>query len=117
VFVTLIIKNPIIQIFAMLLGLGILAIEFPIKPLKQSSLHRSFPLKIVLLMFQAFLTILYYQVCFSTLFLFSIADAVSLQGTNASIYSMIAAFAYTRAQMKGEEMKDAKANRGKAEGA
>lgn len=99
VFVTLIIKAPIIQIFAMLIGMSILAIEFPIPPLKTSAIHRSFALKIVLLLFQAFFTILYYQ------------------GTNAALYSTIAAICYTRAQLKGEEMKEAKENRGKAGGA
>jgi len=99
VFVTLIVKNPIIQIFAMLLGLILLAIEFPIKPVRGTAINRSFALKIVLLLFQTFLTILYYQ------------------GTNAAIYSFIAALCFIRAQTLGETMKDAKANRGKDGGA
>jgi len=94
VFITLIIKTPVIQSFAMILGLLVLALEFPIPPVKPLAIHRSFALKIVLLLFQTFLTILYYQ------------------GTNAAIYSFIAALCYTRAQVLGEVMEEAKENRG-----
>jgi len=62
VFITLIVKNPIIQIFAMLIGLVMIALEFPVPQLKGLAIQRSFALKIVLLLFQTFLTILYYQV-------------------------------------------------------
>jgi hypothetical protein len=99
VFITLIVKTPVIQLFAMVVGLGILSIEFPLPPLKSMAIHRSFALKIVLLLFQAFLTILYYQ------------------GTNAAIWSLIAAWGYSRAVMLGETMAVAKENRGKSEGA
>ncbi|KAK7472649.1 hypothetical protein VKT23_000762 [Stygiomarasmius scandens] len=95
VFITLIVKNPIIQIFAMLIGLVMIALEFPVPQLKGLAIQRSFALKIVLLLFQTFLTILYYQ------------------GTNSALYSMIAAGCYTRAQMLGETMEEAKQNRGK----
>jgi len=94
VFITLIVKTPVIQSFAMVLGLLILAIEFPIPPVKPLAIHRSFALKIVLLLFQTFLCILYYQ------------------GTNAAVYSFIAALCYTRAQLNGETMEEAKENRG-----
>ncbi|THU95381.1 hypothetical protein K435DRAFT_755884 [Dendrothele bispora CBS 962.96] len=95
VFITLIVKNPIIQIFAMIVGFGMVALEFPIPQIKGSGIHRSFALKIVLLLFQAFLTILYYQ------------------GTNAALWSLIAAGCYARAQILGETMEEAKENRGK----
>jgi sulfate adenylyltransferase (ADP) / ATP adenylyltransferase len=62
VFITLIVKNPIIQIFAMLLGFFMIALEFPIPQLKGMAFQRSFALKIVLLLFQAFICVLYYQV-------------------------------------------------------
>jgi len=99
IFITLIVKAPIIQILAMIMGLFIIALEFPLPQLKKLAIHRSIVLRIVLLLFQTFLTILFYQ------------------GTNAAIYSFIAAMAYTRAQVLGEVMEDAKANRGKAGGA
>ncbi|KAF5370628.1 hypothetical protein D9758_001876 [Tetrapyrgos nigripes] len=94
VFITLVVKNPIIQIFAMLIGFFMIALEFPVPQLK-GGLQRSFALKIVLLFFQTFVTILYYQ------------------GTNAALWSLIAAGCYARAQVLGETMEEAKENRGK----
>ncbi|KIY74319.1 hypothetical protein CYLTODRAFT_416164 [Cylindrobasidium torrendii FP15055 ss-10] len=95
VFIMLIVKTPVIQISAMIQGLLILALEFPIPVFKALSVYRSFPMRIVLLFFQAFSCVLYYQ------------------GTNAALYSLIAIFCYTQALMRGEEMEEAKANRGK----
>ncbi|KAL0956340.1 hypothetical protein HGRIS_002490 [Hohenbuehelia grisea] len=95
IFIMLIVKAPVIQILSMILGLFLLALEFPLPPLKGLALHRSIVLRIVLLLFQVFLNILYYQ------------------GTNAAIWSLIAAICYTRAQMLGETMAEAKNNRGK----
>ncbi|KAL0068779.1 bifunctional AP-4-A phosphorylase/ADP sulfurylase [Marasmius tenuissimus] len=94
VFITLIVKQPIIQILAMIMGLCMLALEYPIPQVKTLSIHRSFALKIVLLFFQSFLTILYYQ------------------GTNSAIWGLIAAGCYIRAVLKGETMEEAKGNRG-----
>jgi len=96
IFVTLIVKYPIIQIFTMILGMIILCVELPLPAIKSLSLYRSLVVRVVLLLFQTFLTILYYQ------------------GTNAAIYSLIAAGCYMRAIQQGEEMKEAKENRGKA---
>lgn len=95
VFITLIVKAPIIQILAMILGLMLIALEYSLPLVKGMAIHRSFVVRIVLLLFQAFLCILYYQ------------------GTNASIYSLVAICCYTRAQMLGETMEDAKENRGR----
>jgi len=95
IFITLIVKAPIIQSISLILGLFILALEFPLPQLESLGIHRSLVLRIVLLLFQVFLAILFYQ------------------GTNAAIWSLIAAFCYMRAVQLGEEMKDAKANRGK----
>ncbi|PPQ87449.1 hypothetical protein CVT25_008185 [Psilocybe cyanescens] len=95
IFITLIVKLPIIQIFAMLLGMIILCIELPLPAIKSLSLYRSLAVRPVLLLFQFFLTILFYQ------------------GTNAAIWSLIAAACYGRAIMLGETMKEAKENRGK----
>jgi len=96
-FVAVIVKVPIIQIFALLTGLTLIALEMPIPQLKKSSIYRSFVVRIVLLVQQAALTILYYQ------------------GTNAAIYSLIAIFAYTKAVMRGEQLDEAKANRASGE--
>ncbi|KAF5389384.1 hypothetical protein D9757_004245 [Collybiopsis confluens] len=97
VFITLIVKAPIIQIVAMILGIIILAIEVPVPQVKQLAIYRSFVVRIVLLIFQSFFTILIYQ------------------GTNASLWSMIALGCYTRAQLLGEVMEEAKENRGSGE--
>jgi len=94
-FVTLIVKAPVIPVISMILGMIILCIELPAPGVKQLSLYRSLPLRVVLLLFQVFFTILFYQ------------------GTNAAIWSLIAAGCYVRAIMLGEVMKEAKANRGK----
>jgi len=93
-FVAIIVKLPIIQIFAMLTGIILILVEVPYSPFRATSLHRSFVFRIVLLIQQAALTILLYQ------------------GTNAAIYSLIAIFAYTKAIMHGEVLDEAKANRG-----
>jgi small-conductance mechanosensitive channel len=95
IFITLIVKAPIIPILAIVFGLFMLALEYPLPQLKALAIHRSLVLRVVLLLFQAFLTILYYQ------------------GTNAAIYSITAAIGYARAIAIGEEMEVAKDNRGK----
>lgn len=94
-FVAVIVKVPIVQIVAMLLGIVMLAVEHPLPQIKQFALYRSLVLRIVLLLFQVFFNILYYQ------------------GTNAAIWSLIAAMCYARALSHGEVMKEAKENRGK----
>jgi len=96
VFVTLIIRMPVIQIFAMIIGFFMIALDFPVPQLKSLAIYRSLPLRVVLLLFQTFLTILYYQ------------------GTNAAIWSLIAASCYIRAMILGEAMEEAKENRGKS---
>lgn len=62
IFITLIVKIPIIQILSMMLGLFILAIELPLPAIKQFSIYRSLMVRVVLLLFQVFLAILFYQV-------------------------------------------------------
>ncbi|KAF9478821.1 hypothetical protein BDN70DRAFT_808103 [Pholiota conissans] len=94
-FVTLIVKAPIIQIISMILGFIILAIELPLPAVKQFSVYRSLVVRVVLLLFQTFFSILFYQ------------------GTNAAIWSLIAAMCYGRAIMLGETMTEAKKNRGR----
>ncbi|KAJ7593968.1 hypothetical protein C8J56DRAFT_1002004 [Mycena floridula] len=94
VFIILIVKVPVVQIASMVLGFVILALEYPLPPVKKLSIHRSFALRIVLLFQQSFLTILHYQ------------------GTDASLFCLIAAGCYIQAQLKGEAMEEAKENRG-----
>jgi hypothetical protein len=94
IFITLIVKMPIVQIFTMALAMIILCIELPLPVVKQFSLYRSLVVRVVLLLFQVFLAILFYQ------------------GTNAAIWSLIAAICYGRAIALGETMEEAKENRG-----
>jgi hypothetical protein len=61
-FITIIVKMPIIQIITMLIGFFMIALEFPLPQLKAFAIHRSIVLRIVVLMFQAFFGILFYQV-------------------------------------------------------
>jgi len=94
-FIDIIVKVPVIQGITMLLGFTMIAIEFPLPQLKSLALHRSLVLRLVLLIFQAFFAVLFYQ------------------GTNAALWSLIAAGCYTRAIMLGEKMSEARANIGK----
>jgi len=61
-FITIIVKTPLVQILSIILGASILAIELPLPQVKQFSLYRSIVGRIVVLLFQVFLTILFYQV-------------------------------------------------------
>jgi len=95
IFITLIVKAPVIPIINALVALVILAVENPLPLLKSMSIYRSLILRVVLLVFQAFLSILFYQ------------------GTNAAIWSLVAIICYIRALALGEKIEEAKANRGK----
>lgn len=66
-FITIIVKIPIIQIIAMLIAFFMIALEFPIPQLKSLAIYRSIPFRIVMLFFQAFFCILFYQVSYSLL--------------------------------------------------
>lgn len=94
-FITLIVKVPIIPMFTMFLGVFILALEWPLPLLKKLPIYRNLVVRIVLLLFQVFLSILFYQ------------------GTNCALWSLIAAGCYTRGVVRGEYMVEAKANRGR----
>lgn len=61
-FIFVIVKFPFVQIGAMIIGVILLVMEFPLPFLKNMAIYRSFISRIVLLLFQSFLTILYYQV-------------------------------------------------------
>lgn len=62
IFIDIIVKAPIVQILALLHALFVLALEFPAPFLKGTGISRSLPLRVILLLGQAFLTILFYQV-------------------------------------------------------
>jgi hypothetical protein len=95
IFITIIVDFPIVQSLAMLIGLFMICLEFPLPALKGTAIHRSIVLRIVMLLMQTGVSLLYYQ------------------GTNCALWGFIAALCYTRAQLLGEVMEDAKANKGK----
>ncbi|KAG1746300.1 ATP adenylyltransferase-domain-containing protein [Suillus occidentalis] len=61
IFITVIVKFPIVQIVTMVLGFLIVALEYPIPILKGTAIHRSIALRVVLLIIQAAGTVLFYQ--------------------------------------------------------
>jgi hypothetical protein len=63
IFITLIVDIPIIPIFAMVFGFLNLLMELPYSPLRSMSIFRSFAVRIVFLLIQAILAILFYQAC------------------------------------------------------
>jgi len=98
-FTAIIVKAPIIQLLVILSGIGYIAFEYPLIPgIKRTSIYRSLILRAVWLTVHGVLAVLFYQ------------------GTNAALWSFISAFAYVRAIMKGESIKEAKDNRGRGGG-
>jgi hypothetical protein len=95
VFVTLIVRIPLVQIVTMLLAFFVIALELPLPQLNGLAIHRSLVFRVVILFLQAFFAVLFYQ------------------GTNAALWSLIAAGGYTRAIVLGEKMEGPEANRGK----
>jgi vacuolar-type H+-ATPase subunit I/STV1 len=94
IFITIIVRVPVIQILAILFGIILLCIE-TVPYLRKTMIHRSFVFKLVWLILQALLCFLFYQ------------------GTNGGVYSVTAAFGYAMALVKDEVMKEAKDNRGR----
>lgn len=72
VFITLIVGIPVIQIMTIAIGLVIIALEWPFAPITRIAFHRSIPVRIILLIFQAVLAALLYQ------------------GANAALWSLVA---------------------------
>lgn len=62
-FIDIIVKAPIIQILAMAFGMMMVALEYPAPFLKGTAIQRSFVVRIVGLILQAFIAVLFYQVC------------------------------------------------------
>jgi len=94
-FTTIMVKAPVIQIISILLALVIVAFEYPAPFLKGTSAHRSLITRVILLVFQIFFAIMFYQ------------------GTNGAIWSLVALIGYSRAMMLGEVMKEPMGNKGK----
>ena len=91
-----------------------LCIELPLPLIKTQSLYRSLFLRIVLLIFQACSSLLFYQVrSLAKVLLYSLLTLA--QGTNAALWSLISAICYMRAIALGERIQDAKGNQGKGE--
>lgn len=95
-FINVIVKYPIVQIGTMALGFIIIALEYPIPILKGTAIFRSIALRVVLLIMQAAGTVLFYQ------------------GTNAALWSLIAAMFYIRALTLRERMEEAIKHKGRA---
>lgn len=98
-FVFVIVKIPVIQMLAIALGLVMIAVELPLPLLKPTAVYRSIAIRIVMLVFQTVLCILFYQ------------------GTNAALWSFIAAVCYIRSLMLRETIEEPKENRRMAGGA
>jgi len=91
-----IVTIPLIQLLAMVMAVVAIAFEYPAPFLKNTFMERNFTFKAVFLIFQATLAVLFYQ------------------GTNAFLWSLIAAAGYGRAVMLGEVMAEAREERGRA---
>lgn len=63
-FIAITVKAPVLPIFSIILGLFILALEYPAPFLKGTSVHRNLITRVILLLFQVFFAILFYQVRF-----------------------------------------------------
>lgn len=118
IFITIIVKMPILQIMSMILGFVMIAMELPAPPFKGTALGRSLVLRAVMLLFITLVNSLYYQVR-SASHLPPRSSRInrvlcsSVQGINAAIYALIAALCYARGIMLGETMEEAKENRGR----
>ncbi|KAG8899204.1 bifunctional AP-4-A phosphorylase/ADP sulfurylase [Tulasnella sp. 403] len=91
-FIAVIVTVPLVQILSMIIGTFMILLEYPAPFMKGTPVYRSWVVRIVLLVIQGFLAALFYQ------------------GTNAAIWSAIAAFGYTMAQMRGEIHEEAQQN-------
>ncbi|KAH9061312.1 HIT-like domain-containing protein [Lactarius vividus] len=61
-FITIMVKAPVIQIISIILGLVVLAFEYPAPFMRGTAAHRSLVTRVVLLTFQIFFAIMFYQV-------------------------------------------------------
>lgn len=63
IFITLIVKFPVIQILTALIAMFMVCLEFPAPFVKSYAVHRSIVVRIVVLTIQCTLAFLFYQVC------------------------------------------------------
>jgi len=96
-FIAIIVNVPAVQVLTMILAAFNLCVELPLPVMKTMSLYRSLFSRVFLLIFQASLSILFYQ------------------GTNAALWSLISAICYMRAIALGEKIQEAKGNPRKGE--
>lgn len=61
-FIDIMVKTPVIQTISILIGLTILALEYPAPFMKGTAMHRNLITRVVLLVFQIFFAIMFYQV-------------------------------------------------------
>lgn len=94
IFIDITVKAPVIQVSAIVMGILIVALDYPVPFLNSTIIHRCIPLRIPLLLIQAGLAALFYQ------------------GTNGAIWSLLAVLAYIRAVALGEKMENPKNKRG-----
>lgn len=116
-FIDIIVKAPVIPIISIILGLVIVALEYPAPFMKGLAAQRSMICKAVLLFFQAFIAIFFYQVRFlpiSAEHCHRMTVAVP-KGTNGAIWSLVAILGYSRAMMLGEVMMEAENNKARRE--
>jgi len=97
IFITMIVKAPVIQIVSLLFGLAHLGLEL-LPFLKKSGIYRSFVLRVVTYTLQTVFAVLFYQ------------------GVNGALYSFTAMIGFLVAQMKGEIWADVRESRGRGGG-
>lgn len=61
-FIAIIVKVPVVQIASMILGMLMLVVEYPLPQIKEFAIYRSLAMRVVFLLIQVVLNILYYQV-------------------------------------------------------
>jgi hypothetical protein len=99
----------------MILGLVIVALEYPAPFMKGVAAQRSLICKVVLLFFQAFFAIFFYQVRLLPIPHCHRMTVAVPKGTNGAIWSLVAILGYSRAMMLGEVMKEAENNKARRE--
>jgi hypothetical protein len=115
IFIDIIVKAPVIPIISIILGLVIIALEYPAPFMKGLAAQRSQICKVILLFFQAFFAIFFYQVCFLPISHCHRMTVAVPKGTNGAIWSLVAILGYSRAMMLGEVMKEAENNKARRE--
>jgi len=98
IFITLIVTAPIIQIISIVFAITHLFLELA-PQIRRFGVYRSWAMRIVTYTLQTFFAVLFYQ------------------GTNGALYSFVAVIGFTMAQIKGEIVEEAQAQRGRGDAA